>query len=617
MSATDYVFDRRDQNFVLFEQLGIQDFSKFEKFAEYDQDAFEAMLDQALQIAQESWFPVNKDGDIEGAQWNDKVVTTPKGFKKAWEDYAENGFIGASIDEELGGLGLPASMVTAIGDIFTASNCSMALYPMLGVGVSHVLEHVKDFKYRELAIGKIISGEWSGTMVLTEPGAGTDLATVKAKAEKVEGTDYYHISGEKIFITAGDQDLTENICHLVLAKTPGAPAGVKGISLFYVPKFEHDEEGNLGEANDVYCSRIEHKMGIHGSATCQLVFGENSKCKGWMVGKEFEGIRNMFIMMNNARLEVGLQGVSLMNAAYQNALSYAQERIQGPSVKEFKNPEAPRVAIYEHPDIRRELWTMKAFGESGRALLYLTAKYDDMARNVEDKDEARKYKGYVDLLIPICKAYCTDRGFEMTSKGMQVLGGYGYTNEYPLEQYCRDVRIGLTYEGANGIQAMDFLARKLGMGGGAVFMSYCGEIDKTIAKVNEIEALKDSAKVLSDAKEKVVGAVMTLGGWGAQGRLDEATFRAYDIMTAFGDLVMGQLLADQAAIASVKYNKILADNNVDADGEAAFRAKSSEAGFYYRKINNFTFFAKNFVPRISSTVEAILSEDKSGLEELV
>ena len=328
----------------------------------------------------------------------------------------------------------------------------------------------------------------------------------------------------------------------------------------------------------------------------------------------------MFIMMNMARIEVGLQGVSLGNAAFQNAKAYAAERLQGPSVKEFKNPDAKRVPIIEHADIKRNLWNMKVNCEAGRALLYTTAYYEDMLRNSTDKDEARRYKGYVELLTPICKAFCTDRGWEATSDGIQVLGGYGYTNEYPVEQYCRDTRIGMIYEGASGIQALDFLARKLGMGGGMVFMNYCAEIDGDLNKLREIECLKELAKPIADAKDQVVSAVMTLGMWGMAGRLDESTFRAYDIMSAFGEVVFARLLTQQAVIAHGKLADLYDANGVDktnSEKKADFRAKNVEAKFYFDKVNGLRYYVKNFIPRVKSRVEAILSEDKSGLEPLI
>ncbi len=618
MSATDFVFNMREYEFLLFEVLKMQDTLKdLEKFSDYGEEDYRAILSQALKISKETFAPLNGPGDREGAHFEDGKVTTPKGFKEAYQQFAEDGWIGATVSMDHDGQGLPATMNTAMMDMFTGSNCSLALYTLLSVGVIHVLEKFGNDWMKEVMIPKLLSGEWCGTMDLTEPGAGTDLAIIKSKAEAVDGQDYYHVNGTKIFITGGDQDMSENILHLVLAKTPDAPAGTKGITMFLVPKFLFDKDGNITGPNDMSCVGIEHKMGIKGSATAQLSYGENGKCQGWVVGELFQGMPIMFNMMNEARLEVGVQGVCLAAAAYQNALTYARERLQGPSVKDFKDPEAKRVAIVNHPDVKRMLWTMSSYVAGMRGLLADTGIYLDLAHNHPDAETARMYKGFAELLTPICKAYNTDRGFELCSTAIQVYGGYGYTQDYPVEQHTRDARIGLIYEGANGIQALDLLARKLPMGKGAVFMGYLGEMDKVIAQVREQKCFPNMADRMDAAKNKLTEAAMHLGALGMQGKLDESTLQATNLLEVFGDVVMAHELAKQALVAKPKIDEYIQKAGLahdDLEGKQKLYEDNSEAGFYHTRMNNFRFFVNNILPRTLSKVQCILEGDRSALD---
>ncbi len=620
MSATDFTIDVRDLHFVLFEYLKAQELCQLDGYKDFSKDDFEMIVNEAAKFGKEKFATCNKEGDEVGCIFDNGTVTTPPNFKETFKAYAEAGWLASAGMPEYGGQGLPHVVNTALADIFTGANTALYLTTLLSIGVAHVLEKYGNDFMKDMIIPKLYDGTWGGSMVLTEPSAGSDVGAAKTRAEKVDGEDYYLISGTKIFITAGDHDFCDNIIHLVLARTPGAPAGTKGLSLFVTPKVRFDENGVLGEFNDVQCVGIEHKMGIHGSPTCQLSFGDSGNCRGWILGNEGDGIRVMFNMMNEARIEVGLQGCSLMNAAYQNALAYSKDRIQGSSIKDFKNPDAPRVAIIEHPDVRRQLLTIKAFAEGSRLLLHYTAFCTDMAHHAPEAADRDKYQGFLELLTPICKAYCTDRGVEMTSMAIQVFGGYGYTRDYPVEQYMRDVKIGCIYEGTNSIQAMDLIARKMPMKGGAVFMSYLAELDSVIANVREAETLKHLADGFSGAKDLLAQVAMTLGGWGMQKRLDLATSRATGFLDLMGDVVTAAELLKAALVANDVLTQRLSAAGIDGSDAAALHAHlvdSEESAFYHAKIMTAQFFVNTILPRVHGWAKGILSEDLSHMDVVI
>jgi alkylation response protein AidB-like acyl-CoA dehydrogenase len=611
MSATDYTYDLRDLEFVLFEQLNVAELLK-QGYPDFEADDLKMIVGEAHKFAKEVIAPSNKIGDEVGVKLENGKVTLPKEFVEVYKQYSEAGWLAGSGSPEAGGQGFPHVLTTAVADIFTGANVSFFLYGLLGVGVAHVIEkyNVPDWA-REIVLPKLFSGEWAGTMMLTEPQAGSDVGMAKTKAEKVEGTDYYHIRGTKMFITGGDHDLTENIWHLALARTPGAPAGTKGLSLFLVPKIRIDENGNLTEPNDVVCSAVEHKMGIKGSATCQMSLGDNNECRGWLVGNEGDGIMVMFNMMNEARIEVGVQGMSVANAAYQNALSYSRDRLQGSSFKEWKNPDAPRVAIIEHPDVRRQLMTMKAVGEGLRSLMLYASWCADMAHHATDPAEREKFQGFLELLTPICKAYSTDRGVEMSGMAIQVYGGYGYTKDYPVEQLMRDAKIGCIYEGTNSIQSLDLMGRKLGMKKGAIFMSYLAELDAIAGKAKETPELTALVKAFTAAKDRLASSAMLLGGWGMQRRLDLATSRAVSFLELMGDVVIAAELLKGAIVAAPVLNKRLADAGVDAANAEALHAHlsdSTESALYHGKIKNAEFFITQWLPRTEGLASIIACE---------
>jgi alkylation response protein AidB-like acyl-CoA dehydrogenase len=433
-------------------------------------------------------------------------------------------------------------------------------------------------------------------MCLTEPQAGSYVGDTRTSAVR-EG-DHYLIKGIKIFISCGEHDMADNIIHLVLARTEGAPPGIKGISLFLIPKFLLTPDGGIGERNDLVCSGIEHKMGINGSATCIINFGDNGRCVGYLIGKECQGIELMFQLMNEARIAVGIQGLALGSAAYQLALAYARQRVQGVSIEHWKDPLAERVTIVHHPDVRRMLATMKAYVEGIRALLYHVSFYHELAQYAEDRAQREKYQDLVDLLTPICKAYSTDTGFEVTRLGLQVHGGYGYIRDYQVEQFVRDMKIGSIYEGTNGIQALDLIGRKLGLKQGRLFMQFVQHMNEFVETYRQHPAVGPLVARWARAKDTLVDVTMYLAQLGLSGQWAYPALSATPYLMLFGDVVLGYYLTDQARIAS----------------ERLPQSAGRETAFYQTKMKTAAFFIHNILPDVDARAAAIKSGDQSALE---
>ena len=622
MNATDYTANLRDQRFVLFEQIKVQDLCKLPKFQDFDKETFDAMLVEAAKISENVMGPINAPGDKEGCSWDPetKAVTTPAGVKDMWKKFTEAGFQASGGDPEYGGMGLPPVLASSFNEFFAGSNISASLYPLLIAGAGAVIELFGHAEMKQKYLPKMYAGEWGATMVLTEPGAGSDVGNSKTKASRIEGEDAFIIAGDKIFITGGDHDLAKNIIHLVLARIEGAPKGTKGLSLFVVPKFLVNEDGSLGDHNDVICTGIEHKMGIKASATCSLAFGDEGKCRGWLIGEEGQGMKIMFNMMNLARIETGMGATGLGASAYFNALSYAKERLQGSSLKDFKNADAPRVPIIEHPDVRRMLMHMKAQLEANRYILLKTGLYESLSHAETDEAAKDKANDFLELLTPICKAYCTDRGFEVCSTSMQVYGGYGYTNEYPVEQTTRDARILPIYEGANGIQAMDLLGRKIGMKKGMVLMNYIEELGKDLDAAKAIPGFLDVAEDYEKAKDEFINVAMNLSMFGLQGKFGVALKAACDLLKLMGHVVGMSGLVEGSVVANTWLQDRYAKEGIAADdmkAQRAFYATNLEAQFYAGKLASARFFAKNVLPEVYALSSSILSEDKSCFEPVL
>ena len=603
----DFRFDTRDAAFVLFEQMRLGEFCELEAFRDQDAETYQSMFDAAHDLAKEQLWPINAESDRLGARFEAGKVSVPECQRKFYRTFIENGFVAMSNSAEWGGMGVPELLGTACTEVFQAACMSFALTPMLTRGAAHIIEsHGADWM-KQLYLEKMYTGEWAGTMCLTEPQAGSDLAAVKTKAKR-DG-DSFLLEGTKTFISSGDHDFTKQIVHPVLARIEGAPAGIKGISLFLVPKYVPDEKGGLGAFNDVTCGGIENKMGIKASPTCTLNFGENGACRGWLIGQENMGIVYMFQMMNEARLEVGLQGLAVAGEAYLQALAYAQERVQGLSLKGApREPGAKAQTIICHPDVRRMLLGMKAQVEGLRALVYTAAHAVDMAHHHADEAIRRRYDRLGQLLTPVCKAYGTDMGFRVTEDAIQVHGGYGFCQEYPVEQLCRDIKIAAIYEGTNGIQAMDLVGRKLVVEEGLLVKEYLAGLEAQIAAQTGHAVLGPWAQRLAQARDLLVAATLRVGKALKEGDQHYAFLVSTPYLRLFGDVACAALLLEQAGIALEKLGAgDMAAWKAAAEGDAAKR-------FYYDKLCTVQFFIHNLLPRVGAYAETILSEDRSALE---
>ena len=562
----------RDQIFILRDLLQIDRYANLPGFADAPLDVVEQVLEGAGKFAGQVLAPLNRVGDREGCTWHaDNTVTTPTGFKAAYEQLSAGGWTGLSADPAYGGQGLPAVVGLAFQEMSSAANMAFAMYPGLSRGAFAAIEAGGSDEQKALYLPKLASGEWSGTMNLTEPHCGTDLGLIRTKAApQADGT--YRISGQKIWISAGEHDLSQNIVHLVLARIEGAPAGVKGISLFIVPKFIPDASGAPGARNTVKCLGLEEKMGIHGNATCVIAHEEAT---GWLIGQEHQGLRVMFVMMNEARLGVGLQGLAQAEAAYQAAAEFAKERLQGRSLSGPKNPDGPADPIIVHPDVRRMLMECRAIIEGGRAFMFWTSLQGDLAHRSPDEAVRTKGADYMALLTPVVKAFLTDRGFKACSDAMQVHGGSGFTESFPASQHLRDSRIAMIYEGTNGVQALDLVGRKLASNGGRSVFTFFAELDAFAAAETGAD-LKPFVDGLSAAKGQLLEATQWLMQNGVANP-EEAAAASHDYLQLFG---LTSLAYMWALMAQVCLAKIAAGE----DGDQFHATKLAVGRFYVERL---------------------------------
>jgi alkylation response protein AidB-like acyl-CoA dehydrogenase len=537
-----------DTLFLLNDVLAIHRYDNLPGFADASADLAQAVLSEGGRLAGEVFAPLNLSGDREGcARREDGSVVTPKGFKAAYDAYAAGGWMGLSLPEEFGGQGLPHVLNTAMQEFVSGANLALSMYPGLTQGaIAALLVHGSP-EQKATYLPKMVEGAWTGTMNLTEPHCGTDLGLLKTKAVP-NGDGSYSLTGTKIFISAGEHDLSENIVHLVIARIEGAPSGTKGISLFVVPKFLVNADGSVGERNAVACGSIEHKMGIHANSTCVMNY---DGAKGWLVGQENRGLAAMFVMMNEARLAVGVQGLGQSEVAYQNAAAYAKDRLQGRALTGAKAPDKAADPIIVHPDVRRTLMQIRAFNEAARALMLWTALNSDIAHRSQDAAERQAAEDMLGLMTPVVKGVLTDRGFANAVEAQQMFGGHGYVEEWGMSQFVRDARIAMIYEGANGIQAMDLIGRKLPKDGGRAMMAFLTEVQTFIKDHGEDEGMKPFVAPLQPALSDLQAAVMWLMQ-NAFAKPDNAGAGATDFMHLFGLVALGYMWAKIARAALAK-----------------------------------------------------------------
>ncbi len=573
-----YTAPTKDMQFILHDVLKIEA-DDIPGYGDLDRDFTTAILGEAGKIASEVLAPLNAVGDTEGCTMENGVVRTPTGFKAAFDETREGGWPGIDMPEQYGGMGLPYVMNTATGEMFSAANQAFTMYHGLTHGAaSAILAHGSEDQ-KETYLPKMITCEWTGTMNLTEPHCGTDLGLMRTKAEP-QGDGSYKISGQKIFISAGEHDMADNIVHLVLGKIVGGPEGIKGVSLFIVPKFLVNEDGSLGPRNGVSCGKIEEKMGIHGNSTCVMNYDEAT---GYLLGEEHKGMRAMFTMMNEARLGVGMQGLAQAEVAFQNALEYAKDRLQGRDVTGVKNPDGPADPLIVHPDIRRNLMEQKSFAEGGRAFLLWGSTLIDRAHRSEDEDA----DGLVSLLTPVIKGFLTDKGYDMTVQAQQVYGGHGYIEEWGMSQFTRDARIAMIYEGANGVQALDLVGRKLAQDGGKHVMAFF-DLVKGFCKENaEVEGMEEFTEPLKRASKDLQAAGMYFMQEGMKNP-NNALSGSYDFMHLFGHVCLG-LMWGMMAKASL----------------AALAGDTSDPDFHNTKLATGRFYMNRTLPMTATHLARI------------
>jgi acyl-CoA dehydrogenase len=549
-----------DVLFLLKDVFHLERYDNLPGFADANIETLSAILSEGGKFCEQVLQPLNRIGDTEGCKRNtDGSVTTPKGFKDAYKQMAEGGWIGLSAETEFGGQGLPYTVAAAFNEFVSASNMAFGMYPGLSMGAYRALSTHGNEDQKKMYLPKLASGEWSGTMNLTEPQCGTDLGLIRTKAvPQKDGS--YKITGTKIFISAGEHDLSKNIIHLVLARIEGAPEGVKGISLFVTPKLNVNADGSVGGPNGVTCGSIEEKMGIHGNSTCVINY---DGATSWLIGEANRGLNAMFVMMNDARLGVGIQGLALSEVSYQNAAQYAKDRLQGRSISGVKESSKPADPIIVHPDIRRMLMTVRAFNEAARALMLWTALKADVAHQSDDEKTRQAADDHMSLITPVIKGVFTDKGFDNAVMAQQVFGGHGYIKEHGMEQFVRDARIAMIYEGANGIQALDLVGRKLGKDGGRALMTFFGEVS-TFVKENSGDDMKPYVVPLQNA----LGHLQQAGMWFMQNAVkapDNAGAGSYDFMHLFGLVALGYMWAQIAKAAlAIKKNGNGAGLRMDA-----------------------------------------------------
>ena len=570
------IADRRDIDFVLYEQMDTEKLAKEKRFAGLNKKTFDMIITEARNLAIKEILPTKVDGDRVGISFEKGEVKVPPSYHKPHKLLLEGEWASMTEDPELGGQGLPNIIYQAAKEYLAGANGTLTGYSMLGHGTGKMIDIFATREQKDMFLKKLYSGEWGGTMVLTEGGAGSDVGSLTTTAVKNDDGSY-SITGDKIFITNGDHDLAENIVHPVLARVEGSPEGIRGISIFIVPKIWVNPDGSLGEPNDVVCTGIEEKTGIHGSATCSLSFGSKGKCRGFLLGELNKGIQIMFYMMNEARHDVGFQGFCNATSAYQYALDYARERLQGAELGVKGGP--AQVPIIKHPDVRRMLLWMKCHVEALRSLIYYVDTLFDRILCSEDEAEKKACDDMAALLTPLVKSLGSDRGFDICVQAVQIYGGYGFIQEYPVEQLMRDCKITSIYEGTNGIQAMDLLGRKLGLNKGATFVELISQMKAVVEKAKAVDSLNPLAEEFDTAVDRIAELAGLMGKRAMSAEFKTAFAHATPFMNALGDVVLGWMLLWRAQIAAEK----LASGKAKKD-EAFYKGQVKSAEFFIRSV---------------------------------
>ncbi len=611
----DFIADLQDIKFVLFDLLEIQ--SKVlgvKHFADFERDDIEMVVDEAYRFAKEELGPSNEPGDREGCRVVDGAVQVPKAYHKPFKAFCENGWMSVNAPTQWGGGGMPSIINTVVIDLMFEANPALALAAILTPGAARLIDAFGTDALKKTYLTQMYSGEWGGTMCLTEPQAGSDVGAVATKAIPVEGTDHYKIQGDKIFITYGDNDMVSNVVHLVLARVEGAPRGTKGLSLFCVPKYLVNADGSLGEHNDVQVSGIEHKMGINGSPTCQMTFGADETCIGWLVGEEGRGMPEMFQLMNEARINVGIQGAAAANEAYLHALEYARERVQGLPFKAHNDPKAGKT-ILNHPDVAMMLTRQKAYAEGLRALVYFASLCEDM-HSLAEGDEAARWQALADIFTPIAKAYGSDMGFRVTEWALQTYGGYGFLKDYPAEQSMRDVKIAAIYEGTNGIQALDMVGRKLPAKGGFNVKALNALFKELCETQKEHPYLKREVQALEAARVKWSEVTQSLAEAMSRREMETAFLGATNYLSLCGDLSCAYFLIESAVRAYEKLRPIAEEKGFELGDEGALIAaakESAEVRHLHGKLKIAEFFVAHELPNLYAKASSVLSGDRTAL----
>ena len=583
------IADRRDIDFVLHELLEIEKLTETEKFGEFNRKAFDLILNEARRFAIKEMLPTYEEGDRIGVRYEGNgTVKVPESFHRVHKLYLESEWTAPAMNPEYGGQGLPHSLAVAADEYLMGANWAISAYGSMGAGTGYMIENYGTEDQKKTYLKKLYTGEWGGTMLLTESEAGSDVGNLSTTAVRnPDGT--FSLTGNKIFITNGEHDLVDNIIHPVLARIEGDPAGTKGISIFIVPKYFVNEDGSLGDRNDIVCTGVEEKHGIHASATCSMALGTKGKCIGYLLGEEQKGMKIMFQMMNGARLGTGLQALAHASTAYLYALDYARKRIQGRDLEDFKNHGAPSVAIIRHPDIRRTLLWMKAHVEGLRALIYYCWNLIDQAVASESEEEQTYLMDLVGLITPIIKGYGSERGYDVCVQAIQVFGGAGYTRDYPVEAIARDCKITTIFEGCTGIQALDLLGRKLGMKKGAIYMDFIGKMKAAAAAGQNQTATADMAKRFDAVVDRLGQVAFHLGQSAMSPKFKAAFSHSVPFLDVMGDVMMAWMLLWRATVAAEKLTN----------------AKKKDKLFYQGQIQTAEFFIRTILPVTLGRMDAI------------